>query len=104
LPAPRALLHGKDLDRAVTEERRVLHQLVVSELIDHAAFSDARARVALLASSLSRGEPLAQAVQAATTPASRARPLELSNVLANECGLADELTAAARARRLVRQR
>jgi monofunctional glycosyltransferase len=104
LPAPRALLHGKDLDRAVTEERRVLHQLVVSELIDHAAFSDARARVALLASSLSRREPLAQALQAATTPASRARPLELSNVLANECGLADELTAAARARRLVRQR
>jgi monofunctional biosynthetic peptidoglycan transglycosylase len=104
LPAPRARLHGKGLDRAVTEERRVLHQLVVSGLIDHAAFSDARARVARLASSLSRGEPLAQALQAATTPASRARPLELSEVLANECGFAHELTAAARARRLVKQR
>jgi monofunctional biosynthetic peptidoglycan transglycosylase len=104
LPAPRALLHGKDLDRAVTEERRVLHQLVVSGLIDPAAFSDARARVALLASSVSRGEPLAQALQAATTPASRARPLELSTVLANECGFAHELTAAARARRLGKQR
>jgi monofunctional glycosyltransferase len=104
LPAPRALLHGKHLDRAVSEERRVLHQLVVSGLIDQAAFSDARARVALLAGSLSRGEPLAQALQAATTPASRARPLELSEVLANECGLAHELTATARAQRLVTQR
>jgi monofunctional biosynthetic peptidoglycan transglycosylase len=104
LPAPRAHLQGKDLDRAITEERRVLHQLVVSELIDRAAFSDARARVALLASSLSRGEPLAQALQAATPQASGARPLELSEVLANECGLAHELTAGARARRLVKQR
>jgi monofunctional biosynthetic peptidoglycan transglycosylase len=104
LPAPRARLHGKGLDRAVAQERRVLHQLVVSGLIDHAAFSDARARVALLASSLSRGEPLAQALQAATTPASQVRPLELSEVLANECGFAHELTTAARARRLVKQR
>jgi monofunctional biosynthetic peptidoglycan transglycosylase len=104
LPAPRAGLRGKDLDRAVAEERRVLHQLVVSGLIDHAAFSDARARVALLARSLSRGEPLAQALQAAAATASRARPLELSTVLANECGFAHELTAAARARRLGKQR
>jgi monofunctional biosynthetic peptidoglycan transglycosylase len=99
LPAPRAGLRGTDLDRAVREEKRVLHQLVVSGLIDHAAFSDARARVALLASSLSRGEPLAQALQTATMPASRARPLELSEVLANECGFADELTATADPRR-----
>jgi monofunctional biosynthetic peptidoglycan transglycosylase len=99
LPAPRAPLVGKELDRAVTEERRVLHQLVVSGLIDHAAFADARARVARLASSLSRGEPLAQALQTATMPASRARPLELSEVLANECGFADELTATADPRR-----
>jgi len=35
---------------------------------------------------------------------SHARPLELSGVLANECGLAHELTAAARARPLVKQR
>ncbi|HEX8108493.1 MAG TPA: biosynthetic peptidoglycan transglycosylase [Kofleriaceae bacterium] len=104
LPAPRAGLHGRDIDRAATEERRVLHQLVVSGLIDPAAFSDARARVALLVSSLSRGEPLAQALQAAATPAIRARPLELSEVLANECGLAHELTAGARARRLVKPR
>ena len=104
LPAPRARLHGKDLDRAVTEERRVLQQLVVSGLIDHAAFSDARARVASLASSLSRGEPLAQALQAATTPVIHARPLALSEVLANECGFAHELTVGARARRLGKQR
>ena len=104
LPAPRARLRGKDLDRAVTEERRVLHQLVVSGLIDHAAFSDARARVEVLASSLSRGAPLVQALQAATPPASRPRPLELSGVLASKCSLARELTAAARARPLVKQR
>ncbi|HET6584980.1 MAG TPA: biosynthetic peptidoglycan transglycosylase [Nannocystaceae bacterium] len=104
LPAPRARLRGTNLDRAVTEQRRVLHQLVVSGLVDRAAFSDARARVALLVSSLSRGEPLAQAVQAATTPATRARPLELAEVLANECGFVHELTAATRARRAVKQR
>ena len=104
LPAPRAPLHGKDLDRAVIEERRVLHQLVVSGVIDQAAFSDAQARVEWLASSLSRGAALAQALQAATPPASGARSLELSEVLANECGFAHELTAAARARPLVKQR
>jgi monofunctional biosynthetic peptidoglycan transglycosylase len=104
LPAPRAPLEGKELDRAVTEEKRVLHQLVVSGLIDRAAFSDARARVARLARSLARGEPLAQALQAAMTPASRARPLALAEVLANECGLVHELTAATEARRLAQQR
>src|SRR4029079_2601440 len=85
LPAPRAALQGKDLDRAVTEEKRVLHQLVISGLIDRAAFTGARARVAQLARSLARGEPLAQALGSATTPVSRARPLELTEVLANEC-------------------
>jgi monofunctional biosynthetic peptidoglycan transglycosylase len=104
LPAPRASLQGKDLDRAVSEEKRVLHQLVISGLIDGAAFTDARARVAQMASSLSRGESLAQALRSATTPVSRALPLQLSEVLANECGFAHELTAAARARRLVKQR
>ncbi|HEY5932984.1 MAG TPA: biosynthetic peptidoglycan transglycosylase [Kofleriaceae bacterium] len=80
LPAPRAALAGKNLARARGVQRRVLHQLLVSQLIDRQTFDAGR--------SWSPGQPM---------PAGT-RELELDSVLASECGLADELAATRRAR------
>jgi monofunctional glycosyltransferase len=98
LPAPRARLADNNLRRASAEQRRVLHQLVVSKLIDRAHFTDARMRVDQLNMRLAHGASFAQAVaQVTTVPAP---PLTLERVLDDECGLAEELAATERAHRV----
>jgi monofunctional biosynthetic peptidoglycan transglycosylase len=85
LPAPRAKLEGNNLRRALTVQRRVLRQLVVSAVIDSAQLTEANLRV----DALSAGGSVSD-VLGATTPA---KPLDLSQLLANQCGLAEELAA-----------
>ena len=80
LPAPRAALQGTNLARARRVQRRVLHELLASGLIDRETFEAGR--------SWSPGQPM---------PATRRR-LELGAVLASGCGLADEPAVTARSR------
>lgn len=80
LPAPRAALQGTNLARARRVQRRVLHELRASGLIDRETFEAGR--------SWSPGQPM---------PATRRR-LELGAVLASGCGLADEPAVTARSR------
>jgi monofunctional biosynthetic peptidoglycan transglycosylase len=98
LPAPRARLADKNLRRASVEQRRVLHQLVVSKVIDTVQFIAARRHADQLYTRLAHGTPLAQALAHTSTVPTPL--LDLEQVLDGECGLAEELAATERARRI----
>ncbi len=94
LPAPRVPLHGRNRERALYVQRRVLRQLRASGVIDQAQYSESVMRIALLAKALADGRTLRDAVgEAATTSiapagivAEVADPIAASGALALECG------------------
>ncbi len=73
LPAPRAPLTGKNLVRARTEQRRVLHQMVVSKLIDHASPMRHLTLARVLANGCAIDEEIAATERARRMAAARSR-------------------------------
>ena len=97
LPAPRSPLTGLNRQRAERVQRRVLNQLLDSELLTRGEWLDAQVRTDTLHARLRRGLPLADALPRPSDGRSPARFIPpptargVTAAVAGECGLAREL-------------